>query len=187
MGKRVKKQEEVKKSSTRKAKLGLRTKLIMIFVVVMLIPIIILTVITWNQLNTLSFMLRDISVDDSTIALNDSARDNIERMATNTSIAISEFLYQRDQDIMLLASLVPSDMSYRIFSENRNGNLMTIGEWKLSDDKMSWVELIRLFIREHTMSQQTLKMRMFCLEAASATDRLRYFRGTESCDLFMTR
>ena len=138
MGKRVAK-KAYKKERTKR--LGVRAKLIMIFVAVMLIPIVILTVILWNQITNFSYQLRDISVLDSTVALNDSARDNIERMTTDTAVEVSEFLYQRDQDVLLLANMIPSDMSYEVFSENRNSNLMTIGEWVLSDDKMSWVEV----------------------------------------------
>jgi len=147
-GKRNKKPERIKISA--KAGLGVRAKLIMIFIVVMLIPLIVLTVTTWNQITSLSYHLRDISVTDATIALNDSARDNIERMTTGTSAAIAEFLYQRDQDMLLLASLIPSNSSYRIFSENRNSNLMKASEWVLSDDKMSWVE-VNPFVYEGTL------------------------------------
>jgi len=127
--------------SKKSIKMGLRPKLIMIFLAVMIIPIVILTVISWNQITILSSTLRDVSVHDSTVALNDSSRDNIERMTTDTAIEIAEFLHQRDQDILLLAGLTPSDAAYMTFSENRNGNLMTMGEWELSEDKMSWVEV----------------------------------------------
>jgi len=124
-----------------KLNLKLRAKLILLSVVVMVIPIILLTVLAWNQIASLGSLLRDIAVADSTIALNDGARENIERMTTDTAHAIADFLYQRDQDIRLLASLAHSEEAFRAFSENRNSMLMTQGEWALSDDKMSWVEV----------------------------------------------
>jgi len=135
------KQGEISEKPPRKMRLRLRAKLILIFVTVMLIPIIILTVITWNQILSLGYLLRDISVTDATSALNDGARDNIERMTTDTAAAVAEFLYQRDQDVLLLSKLMPSDEAYMVFSENRNGNLMTMGDWVLADDGMSWVEV----------------------------------------------
>jgi len=135
-------------------KMGLRPKLIIIFVAVMLIPIIVLTVISWNQITALSNTLRDVSVHDSTVALNDTARDYIERLTTDTSIEIAEFLYQRDQDLLLLAGLTPSDFAYRHFSESRNGNLMTMGQWELSDDKTHWVE-VNPFVYEGSLDVST--------------------------------
>ena len=118
----------------------LRPKLILIFMIVKVIPIILLTVIAWNQIISLGRLLRDIAVTDSTIALNDIARENIERMTTDKTAEISRFLYQRDQDILLLSKLNPSDEAYRIFSENRNSLLMAQGKWTLSEDKTKWVE-----------------------------------------------
>ena len=116
--------------------LKLRAKLILIFVVVMVIPIILLTILAWNQITTLGYLLRDIAISDSTTALNDSARENIERMTTDTALEIADFLYHRDQDIRLLSHLPQSAETYRAFSENRQSLLMTHGEWTLSEDGM---------------------------------------------------
>jgi len=62
-------------------------------------------------------------------------------MTTDTASAVADFLYQRDQDVLLLANLMPSDEAYMVFSENRNSNLMTMGEWVISSDKMTWVQV----------------------------------------------
>jgi len=120
--------------------LKLRPKLILIFLIVKVIPILLITVIALMQFTSLGHMLRDIAVTDSTKALNDGARENIERMTTDTAAAVADFLYQRDQDILLLANLTPSDANYKSFSQNRNGRLMRRGEWVLADDGMSWIE-----------------------------------------------
>ena len=121
--------------------LRLRTKLIMVFFAVIVVPIAVLTVISWSQITLLGHQIKDISVDDATTALNENARENLERMTTDTAASIADFMYQRDQDILLLAELMPSDLTYMIFSENRNSNLMTTGAWKISDDGMSWEEV----------------------------------------------
>ncbi|MCL2059762.1 MAG: response regulator [Oscillospiraceae bacterium] len=121
--------------------LMLRPKLIIIFMVVKVVPIILLTVVAWSQIMSLGHLLRNIAVADSTKALNDSARENIERMTTDAAAAVASFLYQRDQDVLLLASLPPSDDAYRAFSENRNGLLLKQGEWDLSEDGKSWVSM----------------------------------------------
>ena len=120
--------------------LKLRPKLILIFLIVKVIPIILLTIIAWNQIVSLGHLLRDIAVEDSSKALNDSAIENIERMTTDTALAVADFLYQRDFDIMMLAEMEPSDEVYRVFSENKLGKLMHKGEWVIADDGMSWME-----------------------------------------------
>ena len=136
-----KKQVNTSTKLPKKMRMRLRAKLILIFVSVMIIPVVILTVITWNQIVSLGYLLRDISVSDATTALNDGARDNIERMTTDTASGVASFLYQRDQDVLLLANLMPSDDSFMVFSESRNSKLMTMGEWVIADDGMSWVEV----------------------------------------------
>ena len=122
-----------------KTSLKLRSKLILIFLTVKVIPIVILLAIALSQISTLGHLLRTLAVEDSSQALNRSAIENIERMTTDTAQQVARFLYQRDQDIRLLANMNPSDEVYRAFSENRNSKLMRKGEWILAEDGMSWV------------------------------------------------
>lgn len=119
----------------------MRAKLILTFAAVMLVPIVALTVIVWNQITSLSYKLRDISIADSTATINDISRDNLERMTTDIASNLAEFLYQRDSDILLLAKLMPSDAACEVFAGNRYRELTTFGEWTLSEDKMTWVEV----------------------------------------------
>ena len=120
--------------------LRLRPKLVLIFLVVQILPIILLTTIAWNQIFALGYLLKDIAVTDSTTALNNWARDNIERITTDTAKSIAKFLEQCDQDVLLLSKLALSDSAYKDFSEARNGLLMNPGEWVIAEDGMSWVE-----------------------------------------------
>ena len=121
--------------------LKLRPKLILIFLIAKIIPIAILSVIALTQIISLGNILREIAVEDSINALNDRSRVNLERMTTDLAAQVANFLYQRDQDILLLSAFVPSDDVYRIFSNNRNSRLVERGEWTLSPDEMTWVEL----------------------------------------------
>ena len=120
--------------------LKLRPKLIIILLIVKAIPIIMLTFIAWNQIVLLSHILREIAVSDSSKALNNSAIENIERMTTDTAMAVADFLYGRDKDILFLSEIEPSDDIYRLFSEKNLGKIMRKGEWVLAEDRMSWVE-----------------------------------------------
>jgi len=122
-----------------KMNLNLRTKLIIIFLVAKVIPIILITIAAWVQFSLLGHILRDIAVSDSSKALNDNAIENIERMTTDTADAVAGFLYQRDEDILLLSKISPSDKAYQFFSESRRSLLIHKGPWVLAPDKMSWV------------------------------------------------
>ena len=138
----------------RKIRMRLHAKIISIFISVMIIPIVLLTVMSWNQIATLGYLLKDISVADATTAQSDIAHDNIVKMTTDTASAVAEFLSERDQDVLLLANLMPSDDAYQVFSENRNRSLMTTGEWVISDNGMSWVE-VDPFVLSGTSDEST--------------------------------
>ncbi|MCL2702126.1 MAG: ATP-binding protein [Defluviitaleaceae bacterium] len=121
--------------------LKLRPKLILIFLAAKAIPIILLTAVALTQIVSLGNILRDIAVTDSTNALNDGARESKERLTTDLAMSVADFLYQRDNDILMLASLVPAGFqAFEAFSDNKLGRLVQPGEWVISDDGMSWVE-----------------------------------------------
>jgi PAS domain S-box-containing protein len=137
--------------------MGMRAKLILVFVVIKVIPLVLLTFLAWRQSRLLGGELNRrtmeltrsanealtrtgaIAVDDSVKALNSSATDNIERMSTDMARRVAEFLYARDQDILAAAKLIPGDERYRRFIEDRTGSLIKPGEWKLAEDGKSWV------------------------------------------------
>jgi len=118
---------------------GMRSKLITIFLVVKVIPLILLASIAWRQINILGDELREIAFTDSSSALNYSATENIERMSTDTANRVADFLYKRDDDVLYLADLEPSEESYRKFVESKQGQLIVKGDWELAPDGMSWI------------------------------------------------
>lgn len=121
-----------------KFRLKLRSKLIMIFLVVKLIPLILLALLAWNQISKLGEALKEIAVSDSSKALDASAVENIERMTTDTANKVADFLYQRDDDIRFLASIEPSEQAYAQFAEKKTGRLIKTEEWKLSGNQDVW-------------------------------------------------
>ncbi|GHV12336.1 hypothetical protein FACS1894219_05040 [Clostridia bacterium] len=119
----------------------MKTKLITIFLLVKVIPLLAITLIAWYQFSVLGSVLKKISTEDSATSLNDSAVETIERISTDTAKDIATFLYSRDDDLRYLASIPPSDEAFRIFSENKSRNFIEKGEWVLSEDGMSWSEV----------------------------------------------
>jgi len=118
--------------------LGLRTKLILIFLVVKVIPIILIVVIAWTQITMLGNHVKEIAVNDSSEALNASAVENIERMTTDTANKVADFLYARDDDLLYLASMEPSEETYQEFINKKTGKVIQTGIWELSEDGLKW-------------------------------------------------
>jgi PAS domain S-box-containing protein len=119
--------------------LGMRAKLIIIFLVIKIIPLIILALIAWRHFISLGVVLKDIAVSDSSSALNNSATENIERMTTDAAQRVADFLYARDADILYIANIEPSEESYRRFAESKTGRLIKNSEWTLAPDGKSWI------------------------------------------------
>lgn len=119
--------------------LSMRTKLIVIFVTVKVVPLIIVVSIALHQIGVLGTVLHEIAVEDSTAALNASAVENIERLTTDTAKYVADFLYDRDDDILLLATMEPTEQNYKNFSDTHLSKIITAGEWVIAEDGKSWV------------------------------------------------
>ena len=119
--------------------LGLRTKLIIIFLCVTVIPMTLLTAVTWRQYVILSEHLSKSAVDGAATALNNIAIENIERMTTDTAQKVADFLYARDRDILFLAGIEKSEENFRQFMETKTGRLIRKSNWALAGDGKSWV------------------------------------------------
>ncbi|MDR2587820.1 MAG: response regulator [Spirochaetales bacterium] len=138
-------------------RLGMRAKLIIIFVLIKVIPLVILTFLAWRQASLLGGELAvraqelmgranealaetgEIAVLDSVKAINESATDDIERLSTDMARRVADFLYERDGDILYAAGLAPDEGAYRHFVEARRRRILAPGEWVLAGDGGSWV------------------------------------------------
>ncbi|MDR2141585.1 MAG: response regulator [Deltaproteobacteria bacterium] len=121
-------------------RLGMRAKLIIIFMLVKVIPLILLASLAWRQFTIQGDALRDIAVRDSRIALNNSAIENIERMSTTAADRVANFLYSRDSDILYAAKVKPTEENYRAFVNARRGRLIKRGSWYLDPEINAWVQ-----------------------------------------------
>ena len=137
--------------------LGIRTKLIILFILIKVLPLILLAVLAWEGVLHLGGSLAERTDTltkevDKTVeqmgqtftreavkALDDRAREELERLTTDTARTIADFLYDRDRDILLAAQMEPSAAQYRNFVANRSHNLTEIGNWRLAEDGKSWV------------------------------------------------
>ncbi|WP_245535097.1 ATP-binding protein [Leadbettera azotonutricia] len=151
----------------------MRAKLILIFLVIKVIPLIALTIIAWTQSQNLGNELKrsaeelkekanialvrlgDLAVEDSVAALNNSATEQIERTSTDLARQIADFLYARDDDILYAAGLEPNDALYRHFLDHKLGVLVKQREWVLSEDKKTWVPAEDLQTGSYSASSNT--------------------------------
>ncbi len=139
------------------ATLGIRTKLILLFVLIKVLPLILLALLAWESVthlgsglaertDSLTGEVRDTVeqmgqtfTKEAVKALDDRAREELERLTTDTARTVADFLYDRDRDILLAAQLEPSEAQYRRFVANRTRSLTDIGEWKLAEDGKQWI------------------------------------------------
>jgi signal transduction histidine kinase/CheY-like chemotaxis protein/HAMP domain-containing protein len=120
----------------------MRAKLLLIFIVVKVIPLILLTVIAWYQFVSLGASVSEIAVTDATEALNHSAIESIERMTTDTAQQVADFLYERDDDISYIAAVAANNPKSTVYSDyinNELGRVIDGGKWELAADGSSWV------------------------------------------------
>jgi len=136
---------------------GIRGKLIAIFVLIKVVPLILLAWFAWHatrQLgedvslkagNMADAMLSSIKAvgktvtDDSIRALDLRSREAIEALTTDAAREIADFLYDRDRDILQATTLEPSEAAFRRFLAERSRPLHAHAPWKLAEDGKSWV------------------------------------------------
>ena len=136
---------------------GIRGKLIAIFLVIKVLPLLLLAWFAWHAAQQLG---QDVSVkaggmadamlssiktmgdtvtEDSIRALDLRSREAIEAMTTDAAKEIADFLYDRDRDIRMAASLDMSEATFRHFLANRTRPLHQHAPWKLAEDGKSWI------------------------------------------------
>ncbi|MCL2346086.1 MAG: response regulator [Desulfobulbus sp.] len=136
--------------------LSVRLRLILVFITIKIIPLAALVGIAWYQtqettsrlgqelnllVSTANQAIHDVgdkTIDDAVRALDARARDEIERLSTDTALRVADFLYQRDTDIRSVASLTPDKTVYKNYIERRHGVLITHGKWRLNAEGTAW-------------------------------------------------
>ena len=135
---------------------GIRAKLIGIFVLIKVVPLLLLALFAWQAAKQLGDNLTgrstamadqmlgtvktvgDTVTLDATRALDERSSEAIERLTTDTARAVAEFLYARDRDVLQAAQFEPSEAGYRAFLATRTRALFAHGPWKLADDGKHW-------------------------------------------------
>ncbi|MDR2452149.1 MAG: hypothetical protein LBE85_10405, partial [Candidatus Accumulibacter sp.] len=136
--------------------LSVRVRLILVFIAIKVVPLVLLVWIAWHQTLELAGYLGeqfnklvstankaihrvgDQAVDDAVNALDARAREEIERLTTDTARQVADFLYDRDADILSVASFPPDETVYRNFIESKRRRLIMHGAWRLNAEMSDW-------------------------------------------------
>jgi len=139
--------------------IGIRAKLVALFLLIKVIPLVLLALLAWQgviylgeRLNNETRQLNEevrLTVKDmgdtfsvgAEKALNDRAREELERLTTDTARKVADFLYQRDQDVLLAASLPITEANFRSFVHQRQSRVVDTGDWQLSNDGSEWLPI----------------------------------------------
>ncbi len=143
----------------RDSAVSIRTKLIIIFLIIKVIPLVILAWLSWQGAKLLGMKVAQQTVqvagemrqsvrevgerttEDAIRALDIRSRENVERMSIDTAQTIAAFLYERDGDILTAALLDPSNKSYQHFLSIRKRQVLEHDSWGPSPDGQTWAPL----------------------------------------------
>ena len=136
---------------------GIRSKLIAIFILIKVIPLIALAWFAWDEIAGLSedvnrkttrmisnthdvvSNVSKLSTQNSIRALDVKSREAIERLTTDTAQHVAAFLYDRDRDI-LLASRIPTEKAhYQQYMDSRSRPVILHRPWILDDTDQQWL------------------------------------------------
>lgn len=139
--------------------LGLRAKLILIFIFIKVLPLVALAWFAGREIHHLGLAVEDrtaamisdtsrlvgevgrVSTENSIQALDMRSREAIERLTTDTARAVAEFLYDRDRDIRHAAALPAEEKGYREFLSSHTRTVIQPLAWGLNADGTEWVPL----------------------------------------------
>ncbi|MFH1152303.1 MAG: ATP-binding protein [Pseudomonadota bacterium] len=136
---------------------GIRDKLIGIFILIKVLPLMALAWFAWNEIDHLASTLEnqvdtlaetnqgitrqvgELATENSIKALDLKSRESIERLTTDTANILAAFLRDRDRDISFAASLKPDRTVYRNFLNAHITTLINHGPWVMSPDGTQWI------------------------------------------------
>jgi signal transduction histidine kinase len=138
-------------------RMGIRAKLIAIFVAIKVVPLVLLAWYAWQAAQGLGDGVSTRAVqmaeamrvtqqqtgktanDDAVRALDERSREAIEALTTDLAQEVAEFLYERDEDVLQASTVEPSEPAYRHFLAVHTRDYYEHGEYLPSADGKSWI------------------------------------------------
>ncbi|MBU1139382.1 MAG: HAMP domain-containing protein, partial [Proteobacteria bacterium] len=136
---------------------GIRTKLIAIFILIKVLPLIALAWFAWDEIAKLTNAVEkrtsqiisnthevvsgvsELSKQNSIRALDLKSREAIERLSTDTAREVAAFLYDRDRDILLASRMLANESQYRQFLDSRFRPVILHHPWVMDEKGERWI------------------------------------------------
>jgi signal transduction histidine kinase len=142
-------------------KMGIRGKLIVIFVAIKVVPLVLLAGFAWQAAQGLgkgvssrAEEMADAMLvtqqqtgktanDDAVRALDERSREALEALTTDLARQVADFLYDRDRDVLQAARLEPSAAAYRQFLASHTRALYEHGAYVPTADGKGWMPSVQ--------------------------------------------
>lgn len=139
-------------------RMGLRSKLITIFIAIKVVPLLLLAWLAWESAQRLGSEIAEragimadamrstqkttgeTATNDAIKALDERSREAIEALSTRLAQEVADFLYERDQNIRQAAALTPGEAQYRHFLALQQRQLREHGAYEPTADGKGWQE-----------------------------------------------
>ncbi len=136
---------------------SIRDKLIGIFILIKVIPLVVLAWFAWTEIASLSVTLEthvnnmagtstqttkqvaQLATTSSIRALDVRSREAIERLTTDTARQVAAFLKARDVDIQTAALLKPDKKNYQTFVNARSREVVFHHPWVMNKEGSAWI------------------------------------------------
>ena len=146
--------------------LKIKSKLILLFIIIKVIPLLILSYIAIegakNLNNYFELTTKDTfetskniiattaktAISDSIKALDKKSQSTLERLSYEIANNVASFLYERDNDLRFLASIPLNDQVLKIFHKSKTAAVSVHPEYRYNDDSKQW---------ESTVTKQNVK------------------------------
>ncbi|RXJ75226.1 two-component sensor histidine kinase, partial [Arcobacter sp. F155] len=137
--------------------ISIRAKLILLFILIKIIPLLIIVFIAYEGVMRLETYLNDStrylfnenkeiilntaneSIEDSVKYLDKKSQLSLERLSFEIANKVADFLYERDKDLLFLSKVDINTNILKSFYETKNRDVILQEEYIYDDKSSSWV------------------------------------------------
>ncbi|RXJ97993.1 two-component sensor histidine kinase, partial [Arcobacter sp. CECT 8989] len=137
--------------------ISIRAKLILLFILIKIIPLLIIVFIAYEGVMRLETYLNDStrylfnenkeiilntaneSIEDSVKYLDKKSQLSLERLSFEIANKVADFLYERDKDLLFLSKVDINTNILKSFYESKNRDVILQEEYIYDDKSSSWV------------------------------------------------
>ena len=155
--------------------LKIKVKLIFLFIIIKVIPLLAISYIAYNGVMKLDLYLNDstkllfdqskniiqntanLSIEDSIKNLDKKSQESLEKISYEIANKIAEFLYERDNDILLLSKLELNQKTLEKFYEVKNKNITIHGKYYYDNSSSEYKNNEQIIKEQRVNTKANLK------------------------------